>query len=61
MRIISFKIDEKFLEQIDLISKWTNKSRSEIIREALSRYVSEYFRKDDLLKYKPRIEKLKIY
>jgi len=39
VRIITFKVDEVLLEEVDRIAKVFKKSRSEIIRNALHTYL----------------------
>jgi metal-responsive CopG/Arc/MetJ family transcriptional regulator len=39
VRIITFKVDEVLLEEVDRIAKVFRKSRSEIIRSALHTYI----------------------
>jgi metal-responsive CopG/Arc/MetJ family transcriptional regulator len=39
VRIITFKVDEVLLEEVDRIAKVFKKSRSEIIRSALHTYI----------------------
>ncbi len=41
MRVVTFKIDEELLEKIDMLARAQKKSRSEIIRKALERYLLE--------------------
>ncbi len=47
MRVVTFKVEESLLEAIDELARARGVSRSEVIREALLRYVSgkrEYVR-----------------
>lgn len=39
VRIVTFKIDEILLEEVDKVAKMFGMSRSEIIRDALSSYL----------------------
>lgn len=39
MRVVTFKIDELLLEEVDRFAKMFGISRSEIIRDALSNYL----------------------
>ncbi|MEM1982992.1 MAG: ribbon-helix-helix domain-containing protein [Sulfolobales archaeon] len=39
LRIVTFKIDEVLLEEVDRVAKTFGISRSEIIRDALSSYL----------------------
>ncbi|MCS7108578.1 MAG: ribbon-helix-helix domain-containing protein [Sulfolobales archaeon] len=39
MRVVTFKIDEILLEEVDKVAKMFGMSRSEIIRDALSSYL----------------------
>ncbi|WP_369611671.1 ribbon-helix-helix protein, CopG family [Sulfurisphaera javensis] len=41
MRVVTFKVEEDLLQQLDLYALNNRISRSEIIREALIRYLSE--------------------
>ncbi len=40
MRIITFKIDEDLLEQVDLYAQKENTTRSEFIRKAIIEYLT---------------------
>ncbi|WFO76287.1 ribbon-helix-helix protein, CopG family [Desulfurococcaceae archaeon MEX13E-LK6-19] len=39
MRVISFKADEDFLEQVDKLARRMNLSRSELIRVAIESFI----------------------
>ncbi|MDW7969109.1 MAG: ribbon-helix-helix domain-containing protein [Sulfolobales archaeon] len=39
VRVVTFKIDEILLEEVDKVAKMFGMSRSEIIRDALSSYL----------------------
>ena len=41
MRVVTFKVEEKLLLELDLYALNSRLSRSEIIREALERYLRE--------------------
>lgn len=41
MRVVTFKVEEKLLSEVDLYALNSRLSRSEIIREALERYLRE--------------------
>ena len=41
MRIITFKIDEELLEQVDLYAQKINSTRSEFIRKAIIEYLAK--------------------
>ncbi|AAY80724.1 ribbon-helix-helix protein, CopG family [Sulfolobus acidocaldarius] len=41
MRVITFKVDEDLLQELDLYAINSKSSRSEIIREALIRYLKD--------------------
>jgi len=42
LRVITFKAEEKFLEEIDLTAKELGLSRSELIRSALESFIKFY-------------------
>lgn len=40
MRVVTFKLDEDVLEKLDRYARRTGRSRSEVIRQALERLLS---------------------
>ncbi len=43
MRVVSFKIEEELLELLERYAILKNMSKSEVIRRAIKRYISENF------------------
>lgn len=64
LKIVSFKAPEELVELVDKIAIRTGKSRSILLRECMELLVEKYadkiWKRDDILKYKPRIEKIRI-
>lgn len=42
LRVITFKLEEEILEKLDLLCKVLNRSRSELIREAIENLIKRY-------------------
>ena len=42
MRLVTFKIDEDLLDELDRLAAKTWKTRSQIIREAIKEYIRNY-------------------
>ena len=45
MRVITFKIDEETLEELDKLALKKNKTRSELIRRAIEQYLMDHKQK----------------
>ena len=54
-RIITFKIPEELLERVDKYAKYKHVSRSQLIREALERFIEEQERA------RARVERIHIF
>ena len=57
MRVVTFKIEENLLVELDRIARRTGKSRSELLREGAELVIEKYDR--ELFK-KPTIEAIRI-
>ena len=55
MIVISFKLDEKLLDEIETLAKLEGKTRSQVIREALQHYL---LIKRKVLELEPKMVKL---
>jgi len=53
--VISFKLDEKLLDEIETLAKLEGKTRSQVIREALQHYL---LIKRKVLELEPKMVKL---
>ena len=53
MKVITVKLDEKMLQEMDVLAIKNEMTRSDFIREAIKRYIRE-------LKNKPREPKFKV-
>ena len=50
MKIVTFKVDEALLRKIDEIARMEGVSRSEVIREAISVYITRSWRGERIRK-----------
>jgi len=56
-RVVTFKVEESFLEDIDVLARILGYSRSELIKHTLSKLIEEY--RDCIEKFKQCMERYK--
>jgi len=62
LRVVTFKVEEDFLEKMDLAARRLGLSRSDLIREAIENYLKIYIYGDiEEITHKVRLEESYMY